>query len=44
LVSVLSILTQAKFFKKFLLISFGLLQIKFDLIYAVLDLMQCLWS
>ena len=39
-----SILVQAKIFKKFLLISFELLRIKFNLIYAVLDLMQYLWS
>ena len=38
------ILVQAKIFKKFLLISFGLLRIKFNLIYVVLDLMQYLWS
>ena len=39
-----SILVQAKIFKKFLLIFFGLLRIKFNLIYVVLDLMQYLWS
>ena len=38
------ILVQAKIFKKFLLIFFGLLRIKFNLIYVVLDLMQYLWS
>lgn len=42
LVWVLLILVQEIFFKKFLLIFFALLRIKFDLIYAVLNLKQYL--